>query len=298
MSFIKNILCTVDFSILSKEVIYYGKAIADKFSSNLLIFHSIPITSNDVTKISKLETVITDAEHKIFQLMSSVTQNWKPIVRIGDPVDEIIKLCPEFKIDMIIARSYGLSGLKRFLHGTIIERMARCIACPLLVIPSPKQAGNLSTGIVDISHIVLACDLSMAHQQMINYVFEFSKIFHSDIHIVHAMESPMRWEKNDIPYGPYEEIQRKQQQLLEEKLKTLIPKDSNLRVTTSVLQGVPEDVLMTYIHQHPTDLIVVGVKHHGTLNKIFIGATTEAILRKSFCPVLVIPSNFNIQSTI
>jgi nucleotide-binding universal stress UspA family protein len=34
--------------------------------------------------------------------------------------------------------------------------------------------------------------------------------------------------------------------------------------------------------------MIVGIKRHGTIEKFLVGSTTEAVIRHSTCPVLVV----------
>jgi nucleotide-binding universal stress UspA family protein len=43
-------------------------------------------------------------------------------------------------------------------------------------------------------------------------------------------------------------------------------------------------------HKLEADLIVVGTHHHGALYQFFIGTYTADILKKTHCPVLVVPA--------
>jgi nucleotide-binding universal stress UspA family protein len=52
----------------------------------------------------------------------------------GYPADEIMKLSWEEKMDLIVLGSIGVSGLEKFLLGSVAERVARNSKVPVLVV--------------------------------------------------------------------------------------------------------------------------------------------------------------------
>jgi nucleotide-binding universal stress UspA family protein len=55
-----------------------------------------------------------------------------------------------------------------------------------------------------------------------------------------------------------------------------------------VLEGVPEDVILRYLSDHPIDLIVLGHRQDAR-ERIHVGSVTKAVIKKSPIPVLVVP---------
>ncbi|WP_017303772.1 universal stress protein [Spirulina subsalsa] len=54
-------------------------------------------------------------------------------IAVGDPSSEIIDYAKAQKITLIVISSHGFSGLKRFLLGSVAERIVRHAPCPVLV---------------------------------------------------------------------------------------------------------------------------------------------------------------------
>ncbi|MCE9553990.1 MAG: universal stress protein [Planctomycetes bacterium] len=56
------------------------------------------------------------------------------VVMFGDPGQEITDYALRNHADMIVLPSHGRTGLKRFLIGSVAERVCRLAHCPVLVI--------------------------------------------------------------------------------------------------------------------------------------------------------------------
>jgi nucleotide-binding universal stress UspA family protein len=61
-------------------------------------------------------------------------------VRIGRPAEEIVAAASETKSDLIILSTRGLTGLDRYLIGSVAERVARLAPCPVYLMRPGKQA--------------------------------------------------------------------------------------------------------------------------------------------------------------
>ncbi|MGJ3252048.1 MAG: universal stress protein [Elainellaceae cyanobacterium] len=55
-------------------------------------------------------------------------------VKIGDPSSEIIDFAGANDINLIVIPSHGRTGMKRFLMGSVADRIVRFAKCPVLVL--------------------------------------------------------------------------------------------------------------------------------------------------------------------
>jgi nucleotide-binding universal stress UspA family protein len=56
-------------------------------------------------------------------------------VVIGDPASEIITVAQEIDADLIVMPSRGKTGLRRWMIGSVTEKVIRRAPCPLLMLP-------------------------------------------------------------------------------------------------------------------------------------------------------------------
>jgi nucleotide-binding universal stress UspA family protein len=61
-------------------------------------------------------------------------------VRIGQPAEEIIAASRESKCDSIMLSTRGLTGLDRFLIGSVAHRVAELADCPVVLLRPGKRA--------------------------------------------------------------------------------------------------------------------------------------------------------------
>ena len=60
--------------------------------------------------------------------------DWEALTPMGHTADEIATAAEEKNADLVISATHGRSGLKRFVLGSVTERLMRTLPCPLFVV--------------------------------------------------------------------------------------------------------------------------------------------------------------------
>jgi nucleotide-binding universal stress UspA family protein len=89
-----------------------------------------------------LEKVCGEGRDRLARLLR---EGWEgvraePKARIGHPAVEILREAEEYRADLIIMASRGLSGLERLAMGSVAERTIQGATCPVLVVKQQDQA--------------------------------------------------------------------------------------------------------------------------------------------------------------
>ena len=296
---LQNVLCAVDFSPFSGTVLKYGREFAQRFGAHLLIAHVLPkptdspFGKSDPYPLTEKERSSKQIDRRIRESFPDSFTSWEAVIGIGEPVEQIRRISEERQADLIIAASHGLSGFKRLFLGTVVERLARNVASPLLVVRSrtePSRAGDLHP--LRLGRILVGCDLSADCTGSLDSALQLADAFRSKVHLLHAMERPMDESIVNPTDGPYPEVQQLFQERLRERLIHALHVESlaEERIKLVLLPGPAGEQLPLYASTSDTDLLVVGVRRRGPLEKRILGSTTEAVLRKAPCSVLVVPA--------
>lgn len=62
-----------------------------------------------------------------------------------------------------------------------------------------------------------------------------------------------------------------------------------IEVSAELLPGTPVSCIIDKAAEINADMIIIGKEDHGFFYKTFMGSTSEGVVSKSDCPVLVIP---------
>jgi len=304
---LKNILCSVDFSEYSKMVLACGVEFARHFNARLTIFHSVYSPSDPLYGSPEFERggerdrKMVEARGKIEAMLHDCPVIWESVILSGDPVVQVAQVANQMETDLIIAASHGISSFKRLFIGTVIERMARNIMRPFLVLRMPP--GDIQSvpkiHFSKINHILAACDLKDSSAASIRLAAFMARSLNAVLHLVHVMESPVNEALVDITAGPYSEVQDALIGKSMQKIRACVPAELSPGLETEVIlgQGIPGEQLQAFALKLKADMIVLGVRYHRSFEKMLVGSTTESTLRNSPCAVLVVPDDADFGDT-
>ena len=62
-------------------------------------------------------------------------------VESGEPSRRVLEIAEQSRPDLIVAGTHGRSGPRRWLLGSVAERLVRHAPCPVLTVPPPGPGG-------------------------------------------------------------------------------------------------------------------------------------------------------------
>jgi universal stress protein A len=145
----KKILCPIDFSEFTDEILEYALDITKKYGAELHLIHIIP-NLNYFTpyesfftpeNIIVVEKNMEDEVNKDFDaIIKKIDIPVKKVIRTGAAFVEIIDYVKTESIDLIIMGTHGRTGLEHILIGSVAERVIRKAPCPVLTVrPKSRQ---------------------------------------------------------------------------------------------------------------------------------------------------------------
>jgi nucleotide-binding universal stress UspA family protein len=292
---IKTIFCATDISDFSNHAVSWGIALAREFSAKLYVCHvvdfptSITYGDGPIFFVDQQSQAINNANHQLKQLVGDKEVQWEPLVSIGHAGDEISRLAKEKGADLAISATHGRSGLKRLILGSVTERLMRTLHCPLLIVRGPEyDLSIMSEQGLKFKKILVGCDFSKDSALAFQHGLSLAQEFQSELHLVHVMEPPVYMDmfKISVEYG--EELQVDLQTQIKDKLQKMVPTEAFNWCTpqTVLLDGPSHEELIRYANANKMDLIVLGVRGQGLVERLFIGSTTDRVVRQTPCPVL------------
>ncbi|MDD5009754.1 MAG: universal stress protein [Syntrophorhabdaceae bacterium] len=143
----KKIVCPVDFSEFTEEIVTYAVSIAKKFNAELHLFHVIPnlnyftpyesfLTPENLVAIENNIGVEVDRDFN--KIIKKIDIPVKKITKTGVTFVEIIDYVKTEAIDLIVMGTHGRSGIEHILIGSVAEKVVRKAPCPVLTI-RPKN---------------------------------------------------------------------------------------------------------------------------------------------------------------
>jgi universal stress protein A len=144
-------LVPIDFSEHSKKTIQYATQLAALTGASIRLLHVFQIPEypaafyhglyleHEAVRIH-LETAKREATAQLSQIADQMRAKGleaEPILRPGNPYEEIVNVAKEIGVDLIVIGSHGFAGLGRLLLGSTADRVLQYAPCPVLVVKDP-----------------------------------------------------------------------------------------------------------------------------------------------------------------
>jgi nucleotide-binding universal stress UspA family protein len=145
----EKILCPVDFSEFTDEILAYAVNIAKRFDSELHLIHVIP----NLNYFTPYESFLTpenlvaierNIEGEVGKDFDKITKKldlpFKRIVKTGVTFVEIIDYIKDQGVDLVVMGTHGRSGIEHILIGSVAEKVVRKSPCPVLTVRPKNKA--------------------------------------------------------------------------------------------------------------------------------------------------------------
>jgi nucleotide-binding universal stress UspA family protein/predicted transcriptional regulator len=318
----KKIMCAIDFSDFTNMVLTYGKVLAKEFNSKLCLCHIVPgsfMVAGHIAPYADYTGIeaehIRHAQERLEKKGKEFDLDYEIMVGSGYPAEEIAQLARENNVEMVIAATYGGSGVKRFLIGSVTDRLVKILSCPLLVLnPSEQNLSSLPEKKIKLEKILVGCDFSEDSQLAFEYALGLAQEFQTKLYLSHVVrpvdqtgsgfaESVSARQKYYPAWNMTDYMELKGDtkiwehhreksifEKLENQLLNMLPKDCGnwCAPVTVLLKGAPYKELISYAQKEEVDMIVLGIHGHNLLEKFLVGSTTDRIISRAPCPVLAV----------
>jgi len=290
----KRILCPVDFSELSDLALKYAATGAKEFNAELIVLHAhffevprylVPDHAEKIlSELKKEKTYIhkTVAQH-VKKILGPMTSDIKIKYNIMDrhPVESIMASIKKDACELIVMGTHGLGGFKRFLMGSVTERIVRESPVPVFTIRQKVhdfiklKDHEVKSG---IKRVLCPCDIIQTSRTALEIAVSIADIYKATLTILY------------IP----EENHAMQQGEVKKRICTLWGNDilnQPCPVEIKVRRGNRAEEIVKQTKEFQEDVIVLNAVHKSFLDNTFIGRTTELVMRTAPSPVLIVPIN-------
>jgi len=146
----QRILVPVDFSDSSARALRHAVSLAAESGGSLIIVHVVPADygwleigrdeSRDLDRSLQRQAADRLRAFADESVVHDVAADLE--VRIGQPAEQIVTAARESKCDSIVLSTRGLTGLDRYLIGSVADRVARLAPCPVTLMPPGKHSSD------------------------------------------------------------------------------------------------------------------------------------------------------------
>lgn len=273
-----KVLFATDFSPASRIASQLLKSLQQSYTISLSLIHVIPSFWKDWFAS---QTYKREASQRLqtWQIDLTAKKDLKKLdVQYGNPADMILQKAQTAKANLIVLGGKVISATGRYKTGTTVEAVARHAKQSILVCKNDN-----------ISRILCGVDTSRSSAKALRFAIDLSHRFSASLCIIHV-----------IPYGDVNPLglnEQEERELIErfkveqvDKLENFLANFdfSNIIIKKCYPFGIPANNILDMAEDFKYDLIIVGAKGHSILHHVFIGSTSEKILRYAPCSLLIV----------
>ena len=295
----KKIICPVDFSESSQVALDCAVAVARSYDGVVTLLHVVPmpaavatVPSTFVGGVAFRSTDMASAIAQLSDLASATRPGGVPIqyeaVEASSIAEDILLQTERTHAELIVMGTHGRSRLGRAVFGSVAERVLRSAAVPVLIVPPTTAAGSSVTD--PLGSILCAVDFSLDAGDAFAIAQELARRAGGNLTAVHVIEPlPVHFDPLVGTQLGLDEYERVVEESAQRELGQLVGNSEAGHPVHPVLgRGKAWREILRMAEEHHATLIVVATHGRHSLDRLVFGSTTENIIRRAHCPVLVV----------
>jgi nucleotide-binding universal stress UspA family protein len=280
---IEIILAGVDFGPATDSIIAYAAFFASVSKASLQLLHVLDYV---VTPPAYLAPYI-DEEKKVAEQNFTVlkkkleqegvkTETATVIGRLHDSFAASLK---KMHADMLV-----LGFMTHTFRRSSSEKLIKSLQIPMLVVRGEKALAARKSG-VTIARVLCPTDFSEQSLKALKTAMELCDLFSARLDVLHVLQDSAI--KTMKMTGEREKALQELREKAKQKLDAFLP-EKCARCAGTIEEGEPYEKIVSFAQQNSIDLIVTGARGLGLIEGMLIGGVTDAVLKSSHCPVLVL----------
>ncbi|HRP57820.1 universal stress protein [Agriterribacter sp.] len=279
----KKILVPTDFSSCAVNALNFAVQTARLHPVEINLLHVVDITDRfysdrlDLVR-DELKSISKEADKNLSQIKLSIAETESVAIntflREGSIEDNILQMCEELEIDLVVMGTFGINGLQDRIWGSRTAGLTGKTKVPLMVVPYEynwKVPGKL----------LFATSYFEEDKKVLREIAGILEVFKASLDVVVFTDEDTADAALFLEHGM-------NMAEYERKLKKHLNTQS---LATTHLSGHEfEDTLQDYIKSNDIDILAMITYQRSVWDRIFHPSVTRRMSYHTIIPLLVIPA--------
>lgn len=294
---LQRILVPVDGSESAEKALTLALSLAQEHGAELMFCHAVDYAGiaaeSAMAGAVDLATTFTALDESAREILAGATVRAKAtsvpssaFKLEGRSATAIVTYSIERAVDAIVMGSRGLGGIPHLLLGSTAEGVLRAATVPVFVVHANSHIGKLKT-------IAVAVDDSEPADAATAFATELAVHGSGRMAFINVIDSAVLHEQI-AAFGGYADALQSEWEAEAKALVDIAARNAKAAGITEaqgiVAFGSPGEELLARAKAHHADLIAIGTHGRRGLRRLMMGSVAEAVVRKSYVPVVVIRS--------
>ena len=287
---IRSIVAASDFSLYAHRAARRAGLLAKTHGATLQLVHVVDTSSLKSLLGQSVSPelpgrVLLEARHSLDSLADDVARAGGIVtdcsLRDGGVIEEILAAAAPSQLLVLGPR--GLNPLREFVIGSTAQRVARPIACPMLIV---KQDPT-----IPYENVLVPVDFSPNSARALRFAADMLPA--ATLHLFHALDYPLEAMLRRAGASDEAVADHRLQRLREANasMDELVVGLDGHRVLTTVQPGDARVLIDKRAADCRCTLIVMGKQNRSWMLEHVLGSVTRLVLERAGCDVVVVPAS-------
>jgi len=294
-----QILIPLDGSATAEKVLPYARFLAGMLKLPVELLGVIDLatiaTHLSAENTRYFDSVVVQEERRSQTYLEGIARTFsggavRCTVEKGKPEEVIIEKGAAKNVTLIAMATHGRSGVKRWLLGSVAEKVLRGGRSPLLLIRAQEEAKTEGEAV--LQSLIVPLDGSGLAESALPTVSALARVMNLEVILCRAYELPTGAYYGSEDYLPnYDELLAGLRQETSDYLKgqvAVIKSQELEKVSAVTLEGAVAEEIIQYARKSPNSLVAMCTHGRSGVERWVLGSVTEKVVRYSGNPVLVL----------
>lgn len=290
---VKNILCPVDFTPISRRNVRMAVEMSKRIGSRIILHHNQSVrppnymsvkwmwSEEHEAKEQRMANAVGERMEELFAAIPDSIEREANISR-GPLENTLLYLARELPADLIIMGTHGQTTAE---HDSLTERIIIQAPCSVLTIGE----SYIPEEVFDAEHesppeemkFLVPVGFSHRSREVLDFAFAVAEGMPHRVTVLHVVEhgrGPEKSARSD------REVAEVEQRILE-----MLPESVADRTSYQVKVGNPAEEILKAAEEQNALCVVMGAQGKSLLRRSLFGTTTTSILHGASCPVWFVP---------
>ncbi len=296
----EKILVPLDGSELAEVALPYAEELVGKLGSEVTLLHvceSAEAQYHHMHQLymQKMVAATKRGVKKYFEKLDDKTITVRSSILSGHPAEQIVDFAEKQHIDLIIIATHGWSGIRRWVLGSVTDKVVQATKRPVALIRA-KGVHHHTFAEGTLKKTLIPLDGSKEGEAVIPYVEELASRLKGEVVLLHVVPSPspvyavVPGETVQIPYTQAEvELLKADAGSYLEKIANAF-KEKHIEVKFEVKSGNTGNEIIKLADEVQADLVAMSTHGRSGFTRWALGSTADKVLNAGNTPLLLVRS--------
>ncbi|WP_225336576.1 universal stress protein [Halomicrobium urmianum] len=281
-----RLLFPTDGSDVASDALEYALDVAATHDATL---HVLNVADTTVDSVTNVRGEVVDAlEEEGERIVAAVAErasdrNVSVVAEVlqGRPHETIVDYARTSGVDLVVMPTHGRSGIKRYLLGSVTERVVNTSNVPVLTV-TPDDDARLTYPPRDV---LVPTDGSPGADRAVAEAIALAKETSATLHLLHVMETASLGPdvRSAVKGGELEERGNEILHAAADRARDASVDD----VATALASGRAYREILSYVRENDVDVVALGTHGETEFSRYVLGGVSAKLIRTSPVPVLL-----------